>query len=398
MDPDLTEENNMGFVFRMRNGVMRYSRILKRPSVSSKEQQKIIDSLPEPKDIVDRAYNQYKTTMAGWTLFGSFFAEAVSFFLLPIYVWLLRRQSVEFEEPFNLICLVSPDQKNIIPLTLKKEFGNIRYGDVSERMCIDKEDWMYLSLIYKRYKRGYYFKLKILFRIATYSAFIKQYHAKAFVSAAEHSFSNTICTDYCEHKKIENIVCQHGEYLKQLSGSFFYVHRYYAWDEYYIKLHLEHRAFIPQFEIYLPDAIAHLEIDLEKSPTYYATYYLAYENKEELENIRKNFDLLKEKGKRCKLRLHPRGRVYNEKIVKNIFGLNYYVEDCSKIALGDSISDSEYLMAIHSTVLLQGYLNGKKIIINDITQKAMYKELQDLGYIMLSKPHFLLSDIIAENH
>ena len=107
---------------------------------------------------------------------------------------------------------------------------------------------------------------------------------------------------------------------------------------------------------------------------------------------------MKNKGKICKLRLHPRGKIYNEDIVRDIFGSDYCVEDCAHVSLGDSISDSKYLMAVCSTVLLQGYLNGKKIIIDDSTDSDLYMSLQELGYVMLSKPHYLLSDIVSKDN
>lgn len=394
----MTKVTFIGFVSCMRKWSMRYSHILIKSYVPVEKQRNIIDSFPNPKNTVDRAYYQYKATMAGWTLVGRTLAEIASFFLLPFYCWSLRRKSVSFEEPFNLICLISQDQKNIIPLSLKMEFETFQYGDVSDQMCIDDSDWEYLEPIYKKYKGSYYFKLKILFRIAAYSAFIKRNHVKAFISAAEHSFSNTLCTDYCSYKCVENIVCQHGEYLKELSGSFFYVHRYYVWDKYYVTLHQMYRAFIPKFYVYLPDAISSLEIKSDEPPLYFATYYLEYETQVELASIRRSFDLLKKNGKTCKLRLHPRGRIYNEQIVKDTFGLDYNVEDCALVSLGDSISDSEYLIAVCSTVLLQGYLNGKKIIIDDITRKGMYESLKDRGYVMMSKPHYLLSDILSKGY
>lgn len=388
----------MQLVFYMRNWVISHSNILIKPYVSAQKQKDIIKSLPEPKDTVDRAYYQYKAAMAEWTIVGRTLAEMASFFLLPIYSYYLSQESIKFEHTIHLICLVASDQKNIIPTALKNEFGSFRYGDTSEQMCMEDGDWEYLKPIYKRYKGSYYFKLKILFRVAAYSAFIKRYHPKAFVSAAEHSFSNTLCTDYCEYKNVENIVCQHGEYMKKLRGSFFYVHRYYVWDEYYVKLHQEYKAFIPKYYIYIPDAIAGLGIKRDRECSYFATYYLGYENKKELISIRKNLDHLKNKGKICKLRLHPRGKIYNEDIVRDIFGSDYCVEDCAHVSLGDSISDSKYLMAVCSTVLLQGYLNGKKIIIDDSTDSDLYMSLQELGYVMLSKPHYLLSDIVSKDN
>lgn len=386
----------MKLIYQMRNVVIRCSRILIKNSCPASAQQTIINSFPEPADTIDRAYFQYKATMQDWSFIGRCLAELAAYILLPLYIYKLKQIHIDFNRKVDMICFLAIDQKKIIAEPLKQEFPVYKICDTAGLLCIDENDWAYLKQIFGRYKRSYYFKLKVLLRMAAYSAHIKKYNPNAFVSAAEHSFSNTLCTWYCEKKNIENIVCQHGEYWRRLSGSFFYVHRYYTWNEYYIELHKEHRAYIPVYFIEVPASIMGLGIKEIENPPYFATYYLGYETKKELAIIREAFDRLRSNGKECKVRLHPRGRLSNESCVRQIFH-GFYVEDCNEVTLGDSINNSDYLMSICSTVLLQGYLNNKKIIIDDISNTALYENLKSLGYVMLSKEHIALSEIMKEN-
>lgn len=386
----------MKMIYRMRNLVIKCSRILMKNTISASAQQKIVNSFPEPVDTIERAYFQYKATMQDWTNIGRCLAESAAYILIPLYIYKLRTIQIEFDTKIDMICFLATDQDKIISESLKQEFPVYKICDTAELLCIDENDWTYLNQIFKRYKRNYYFKLKILLRVAAYSAHIKKYAPKVFVSAAEHSFSNTLCTWYCEKKNIENIVCQHGEYWRRLNGSFFFVHRYYTWDIYYINLHKEHRAYIPIFYIEVPACIMGLGIKEIENPPYFATYYLSYETKQELAIIKESIDKLRISGKKCKVRLHPRGRISNESYVRRIFN-GYYVEDCEEVTLGDSINNSRYLMSVRSTVLLQGYLNNKKIIIDDMSNTVLYEKLKDWGYVMLSKEHIALSEFFKEN-
>lgn len=387
----------MSLAYRMRNMAMKCSRLLTKGPISAERQQKIVDSFSEPKDIIERSYFQYKTTMQEWSFGGRLLAESASFFLLRLYLKKLSNVHIDFEKNIDMICFVAKNQDNIIAKALKKEYPNLLYGDTVDSMCIDKYDLDYLTDVYRRFKHSYYYKFKILLRLSAYSANIKKYAPKVFVSAAEHSFSNTLCTDYCEKKNIMNIVCQHGEYWRRLSGSFFYVHKYYAWDEYYIKLHNEHRAYIPTYYIQIPEAISNLGVVIKDSYPYFGTYYLAYENRKELNSIKQIFSELRENGRECKIRLHPRGRISNERLVRTIFA-EYCVEDCDNVSLGESMNTSQYLISIRSTVLLQGYINKKNIIIDDMTDRILYEKLADWGYVMLAKKHERMSNIIKEKN
>ena len=48
----------------------------------------------------------------------------------------------------------------------------------------------------------------------------------------------------------------------------------------------------------------------------------------------------------------------------------------------DSISNLEYAVGSYTTVLVQAYLSGKKILLNDVTFKRRFGQLKDYGYIL----------------
>ena len=73
----------------------------------------------------------------------------------------------------------------------------------------------------------------------------------------------------------------------------------------------------------------------------------------------------------------------------------YLIEDCSW-TLADSMECSEYIAAYNSTVLAEAYYSEKKIVIDDYVDPEKFQNMIDRDYIMLSRPHKLMSEIIQE--
>ena len=51
----------------------------------------------------------------------------------------------------------------------------------------------------------------------------------------------------------------------------------------------------------------------------------------------------------------------------------------------DSINNSEYIVGTATTVLTEAYYGGKKILIDDVTDKEEYESLKSRKYLMLDK-------------
>ena len=91
------------------------------------------------------------------------------------------------------------------------------------------------------------------------------------------------------------------------------------------------------------------------------------------------------------MRPHPRfsDLDFIQKIFKDI-----EVENYLEYNLDDSISDTLYIIGLNTTVLSQAYFSGKKVVIDNISMKNNFRDLKEKSYIMINRPHILLSNLI----
>lgn len=366
-------------------------------NISVEEQKNIIDSYLEPKNDIERSFYQYQATMITNGKILKLLINCVSLFLCPYYILKLKRNyrilSNEKTIKCDAVFLSDGIIIETIPESVRREFPNIVLKKFTDSMCLSYEDIVYLKEIFKRYPVEFHFHLKAIFKLGMYSAQIIKHKPKAIISYTEGSFTSSIATAYCENYKIEHINIMHGERYFSIHLSFCRFSRYYVWDEYYIKLFKNLRAPVSQFIVELPE-ILNRNLDIKENPTYYLTYYLGDENKQVLLLIKKCFDKLKAQGKTCAIRIHPRWSDVD--LVKYVFK-DYYIEDAKIVTIKESLENTKYVASLRSTVLLEGYCNGKEVILDDVTQPHKYMMLKELGYIMMNKPHYLLSDILEGN-
>lgn len=70
---------------------------------------------------------------------------------------------------------------------------------------------------------------------------------------------------------------------------------------------------------------------------------------------------------------------------------------CRVIAsIEQSILRTKCAVSLYSTVLLQASINGVAVVIDDLTAPERFVQLKSLRYIMLDKPHGLLSALLQE--
>ena len=80
-----------------------------------------------------------------------------------------------------------------------------------------------------------------------------------------------------------------------------------------------------------------------------------------------------------KYRIHPR---YTDLNVLKKYVPEFEIELPSEVNILDSISNLEYAVGSFTTVLVQAYLSGKKVLLNDVTFKKRFDQLKDYGYIL----------------
>lgn len=361
-----------------------------------KEQQEMLFSYPDPEDDIERSFFQYKLTMKTIGKWFSCIINIASVFLIPYYILILKRnyKKIVNEEVKECDGVFLSDGIifETIPDSLRNEFPDMIMENFTDNMCLSQEDTVFLKEIFRRYPMAFHFQLKSLMKIGIYSAQIIKHNPKAIISYTESSFSSSIATYFCEGKNVEHINIMHGERYFELYVSFFRFSRFYVWNQYYVDLFSKLRAEISQFIIEIPK-ILRRELCMESQPKYYMTYYLSDENKEALLIIRMCFDILRMRGEKCALRIHPRGE--NWKLVRGVFN-DYDIEESKVISMKQSLENTKYVASLRSTVLFEGYCNGKEVILDDCSNISAFEKLKELDYIMLKKPHKLLSDIIKE--
>lgn len=339
-------------------------------------------------EFIDRSYYQYKSQI----YLSSNMIKIIILNILSIPVILLfiiygitnnfkYRSKKEYLNRNNVA--INLGYQNVLPNLLKKEFF-IQEG--VKNFILNKQDlYFFLNEVFFKYPLSIYFNLKILVKIALYSFNINKFECKAILVNSEYSYTSSILTLYLNSNNIEHINFMHGEKLFNIRDSFCRFNRFYVWDQYYAELFEEMQHYKKQFIIDVP------ELQLYKSTINNNSikYYLQNENIEELKNIYFLLKKFKDRGYNVVVRLHP--RYSNRDDVNDIF-IDIDIED--DIDIVTSINECKYVISKFSTVLFQAYLLNKEIIVDDISNKELYKNLKEFGYIILNKNHTLLSQII----
>ena len=87
----------------------------------------------------------------------------------------------------------------------------------------------------------------------------------------------------------------------------------------------------------------------------------------------------KSEGKTVKYRIHPR---YTDLNVLRQYVGDDEIELPKEVSILESISNMEYAVGSYTTVLLQAYLSGKKVLLDDVTFHYRYNQLKEYGYIL----------------
>lgn len=360
-------------------------------AVDVKKQKQILRTLPEPKDIYERSYFQYKCQMKKQSVLFVIVQNILALILLPIYYIKLSiaRKDVKQETRENCAVFFTDGISiQTMPECLHAEYNEIIPCTFAEELHIGKQEKTALSIIFVRYWYSPYFVFKCMLKIGMYAAKIKKFNPRSIISYSEYSYTSSVLTEYCRLCGVEHINIMHGEKLFNIRDTFVQYDRYYVWDEHYIKLLTDLRADKKQFHIAVPNNVK-LDCTNNGEPIYDYTYYLGEETTEELLTIR---DALLRTGvpsSRICIRYHPRYCDANE--IKHIY-MDFQVQNPIEVALSISFYNTRYVVSLYSTVLYQAYESGKKIIIDDVTNKVKYEQLKELRYVMLEKPHLKFSD------
>lgn len=356
-------------------------------------QKAILEGLPEPKDLLKRAYAQYRCQMmlerpilrAGYQL--------AAMLLLPVYRrQLLRRPASRKEETADAVfAFGGPD--TILPCSLRQEYPGIRQvRDFQNALFLTREDCSFLRELARRYPTAFYFRFKCMAKLAMYRSLYETYRPKAIIVSEEYSYTSSFLTEYCHRLGVAHINVMHGDKLYDIHDTFFCFDRCYIWDQFYRDLFCELRAEPTQFRMEMPPSMQPWDAqDVEKAVDY--TYYLQAETSQMLEKIAKSLQTLQKSGAVVAVRPHP---LYSDmETVRRLFS-DFEIEETAEVGIETSILRTRHVIGLYSTVLYQAHINHVPVVIDDLTAPERFAQLKSLRYIMLDKPHGLLSALLQE--
>lgn len=368
------------------------------------DQTRYMQSLGEPRDEYERAYLKYKCH--SYYHFSNpvrVLYNCAGIVMVPVFAVLFavksRKKDFRPFAPEGVILTVSPTMgyKDILPPQIERDYGPVREVKpltVSER-CMDREAWRRFGECFKRYWHHPYFCLEALLRIAGSCELMYRYHPKAVAGyGLERQYIAPILYEYSNDKNVDTVSFMHGIFVYSIDKAYLTFTRYYVWEPYYVDMFYRLRAREGSLEVYKPKKF---EPKVKPRPEgvpydYFLTYYFTSESRDRMERIKQCTDLLESRGLRCKLRPHP--RFTDTELLAEVFK-GYMIED-KTWTLEQSMECSEYIGAYNSTVLTEAYYSDKKVLIDNYVDPAKFQNMIDRGYIMLSRPHTLMTDLIKE--
>ena len=376
-------------------------------------QKKIIDSFKEPLSDFDRTDYNY---ICNKLIYGKnkkiVLYEICSLFAIPVFIiiYTINRIFIVKDKQQKTILIESTNRKgqkynfdgrlpdfdnSYQPIKIMKmgTFPKFKEGVIGKKAFL-------IFLKYSiRHPFNFFNNFRCLVNIMGYNKLLVKFSPKAIVnSRMELNHMANLITLLCEENKCEFINLMHGEVLYNVATSFVRFSKFYIWDEHYIDVFSWGRCPVDQFEVYQPE-IFNLSLNKETRPEYYITYIFLGDEKAGCDKnapaVREILKKFVKQGKKCKIRPHPRWSDIEQ--LKQIFAdTEITIEDPRKVNVAESLTNTEMVVGTFSTVMSEAFYSHKKIVLDDVSDKDVYQSLFERGYILINKPHELLSCLISK--
>jgi hypothetical protein len=344
----------------------------------------LLNSFDEPIDLWQRSYYQFKCNCFDFPYWKRFLYSIAAIIMLPfsLIYFRLSHFNTHFISKEECVgdCASVPE---MVPESLKEKY-NIKDDVFFAGYGLSHSDVIYLCRHIGPYLLSPSFVLHIIFKIAAYSNIFHKYQPSVIICHNEYSYSSSALTDYCRYHNVTHINFMHGERLINIRNAFFEYDKCYVWHDHYKQIYLDLRSgTLPDnFVIELPKA---LKIDINKnySEKEFANYkyYFAKGTYEEIDSIVRSLKPLKDNGYKIKYRPHPRYTDLN--ILKTLVPPEE-IESPMQVSISTSVASCDYVIGSYSTVLLQAFLCGKGVLIDDVTYGDRIEQQKKARHILLS--------------
>ncbi len=365
-----------------------------------------LKTLPEPKDEVDEAYNKYRCRAYHYPAYKTFILNigALPMAVLSYGCFFRKKRRLPSVREASLLVerKTDVDYADIFPSELAQSYDRVmevvdsrnQKELLNVRLSLEAVQLYWKTV--KRHPFSLYFQFWTARELSKHCSYISQYNPSATaVYIEERNIAGPLLRRLYESTGRQYISFMHGEYLLRLIQGYMSFSAYYIWDQEYENIFSEIlHCHIGRYILYKPRKLEkkwHFEGIV---PEYYCTYYFSAESKESIRKLSEVFAQLEKKGHKCKVRPHPR---YSQwEIIRETFPADR-IEDPRQVSIEQSLSSTRYVVGLATTVLAEGYYEGKEIVVDDITSLQKYANLEKRHFLVLKRPHLLLSNLLKDD-
>ncbi len=343
-----------------------------------------------PKDDFGRSIAQHRCQVYPFKK-DVLFLNSLALLMTPVVLLalLIKKRVFVKDDQSSIICYYCFNLPYSLPDALSKE----KLGYLTSEECpffLSKADLMFLLGFFSRSICHPFLAFRVMLKVAKYRAIIDSYsQLKAIAITGEFSDTSSAMTKYCNKRGIKHYNFMQGDMFGSPRVAFFHFDKCYVWDQHYVDIFVAYGASPEQFVISTPELLKRIESN-NINKTIDFLYYLGGYPNEDLPSIRTALDKLIARGFLCEVRPHPRWSDM-EAVNKEFDGIP--IQDTKAVNVNDSILMTKNVIGLCSTVLIQAYYNDVNVIIDDMSCPDKYHLLESYKYIMLNKPHKLLSEI-----
>lgn len=343
-----------------------------------------------PKDDFGRSIAQHKCQVYPFKK-ELFKLNCMAFFLTPIItvLLLLKKRNYVKDDNSNIVCYYCFNLPGSLPAAFQEEKINYLTSEDCPYYLSRKDTSFLFRFLFKSFCHPFLI-FRVILKVAKYRAIIDSFsHLEAIAITGEFADTSSAMTQFCHENGINHYDFMQGEAFGSPRSSFFHFDKCYVWDQYYKDMFISFRASPEQFEVSLPQCLKKIAGNHNEKTIDY-TYYLGGDPDEDLPIIGTALKQLAAKGYTCEVRPHPRWSDM-EKVRREFEGIP--IQDTKSVSIDQSILQTKNAISLYSTVLLQAYYNDVHVVIDDLSAPDKFKMLEGYQYIMLNKPHQLLSEI-----
>lgn len=371
-----------------------------------KEWSDFLSGFPNEYDYIDQSYFKYKCRLgylSKWKIVLLNIGSIPFCLLMKISLWGKKKRLNRFE-PGLLVIEKKNDvgYQDVIPEELLNVYANhkespeliglIKFSNLV--FCEEAKEILKKTI--KRRPWDFYYIFWAGKELSKHSFCLLNYNPEATaVYIEERNIASPLIRELYESSGRKYISFMHGEYLLQLIQSFMGFTEYYVWDKQYVDNFKNIlRCSIGKYVIYTPQKLKKKYMFEKIESSVFCTYYFSGESRKSILKLKEIFDELSNSGHLCLIRPHPRYSDLN--LIHSLF-MDSVIENPSEVSIESSLGRTKYVIGLATTVLSEAYVEGKTIVIDDLSDPDKFNNLSERKFLPLQRPHILFSEFYEEN-